>query len=303
MRRTPPSRSSTGPTRKARASHPPCCARASMPACSRGLCLFPRGPGGHQARRRAGAHRLQGQGQGRRHQVQAMFELHIEQGPILEAERQDDRRRHRRAGHALVRGDGEGPGIAHGRHAHGPAPECAAGRCPHDRGDPPGRHGQLPAVASVGLSRCGRTAATWCRAKCSSPWTCATRMRRCWMRWRPPSRPPSEDRRRNGRGGRGKAHLDFTGREVRRGHDQGRAQGAEKAGFSTREMVSGAGHDAAYIARVAPTTMIFVPCLGGISHNEAESTRRRNAGQAPRCCSRRCSPDRTRDTGRSSPGD
>ena len=39
-----------------------------------------------------------------------------------------------------------------------------------------------------------------------------------------------------------------------------------------REMAIGAGHDAAYIARVAPTTMIFVPCLGGISHNEAEST-------------------------------
>ena len=39
-----------------------------------------------------------------------------------------------------------------------------------------------------------------------------------------------------------------------------------------REMATGAGHDAAYIARVAPTTMIFVPCLGGISHNEAEST-------------------------------
>ena len=48
--------------------------------------------------------------------------------------------------------------------------------------------------------------------------------------------------------------------------------GAAKAGYSAREMVSGAGHDAAYIARVAPTTMIFVPCLGGISHNEAEST-------------------------------
>ena len=48
--------------------------------------------------------------------------------------------------------------------------------------------------------------------------------------------------------------------------------GAEKAGFAGRDMVSGAGHDAAYIARVAPTTMIFVPCLGGISHNEAEST-------------------------------
>lgn len=48
--------------------------------------------------------------------------------------------------------------------------------------------------------------------------------------------------------------------------------GAEKAGYTTRDMVSGAGHDAAYIARVAPTTMIFVPCAGGISHNEAEST-------------------------------
>ena len=48
--------------------------------------------------------------------------------------------------------------------------------------------------------------------------------------------------------------------------------GAETAGFGHREMVSGAGHDAAYIARVAPTTMIFVPCEGGLSHNEAEST-------------------------------
>jgi beta-ureidopropionase / N-carbamoyl-L-amino-acid hydrolase len=48
--------------------------------------------------------------------------------------------------------------------------------------------------------------------------------------------------------------------------------GAKEAGFSSRDMASGAGHDAAYINRVAPTTMIFVPCLGGISHNEAEST-------------------------------
>jgi N-carbamoyl-L-amino-acid hydrolase len=48
---------------------------------------------------------------------------------------------------------------------------------------------------------------------------------------------------------------------------------ATKSGYAMRDMVSGAGHDAAYIARVAPTTMIFVPCEGGISHNEAESTR------------------------------
>jgi N-carbamoyl-L-amino-acid hydrolase len=44
------------------------------------------------------------------------------------------------------------------------------------------------------------------------------------------------------------------------------------AGFSARDIVSGAGHDSCYIARAAPTTMIFVPSRGGISHNEAEWT-------------------------------
>jgi N-carbamoyl-L-amino-acid hydrolase len=34
--------------------------------------------------------------------------------------------------------------------------------------------------------------------------------------------------------------------------------------------VSGAGHDAVYMARVVPTAMIFVPCKDGISHNEVE---------------------------------
>jgi beta-ureidopropionase / N-carbamoyl-L-amino-acid hydrolase len=48
--------------------------------------------------------------------------------------------------------------------------------------------------------------------------------------------------------------------------------GAARAGLTSRDIISGAGHDAAYVARVAPTTMIFVPCAGGISHNEAEST-------------------------------
>ena len=36
------------------------------------------------------------------------------------------------------------------------------------------------------------------------------------------------------------------------------------------DMVSGAGHDSVYVSRVAPTAMIFVPCEGGISHNEIE---------------------------------
>ncbi len=48
-------------------------------------------------------------------------------------------------------------------------------------------------------------------------------------------------------------------------------QGAERGGFSHRDIVSGAGHDAVYMARVAPTAMIFVPCEDGISHNEIEN--------------------------------
>jgi N-carbamoyl-L-amino-acid hydrolase len=48
-------------------------------------------------------------------------------------------------------------------------------------------------------------------------------------------------------------------------------EAAETSGFATRDMISGAGHDAAYVARVAPAAMIFVPCKDGISHNEAES--------------------------------
>jgi beta-ureidopropionase / N-carbamoyl-L-amino-acid hydrolase len=47
-------------------------------------------------------------------------------------------------------------------------------------------------------------------------------------------------------------------------------EGAESSGFMTRDIVSGAGHDAAYVARVAPTAMVFVPCRDGISHNEIE---------------------------------
>ena len=42
-------------------------------------------------------------------------------------------------------------------------------------------------------------------------------------------------------------------------------------GLSHMDIVSGAGHDAVYLAKIAPTAMIFVPCEGGISHNEVEN--------------------------------
>jgi beta-ureidopropionase / N-carbamoyl-L-amino-acid hydrolase len=45
---------------------------------------------------------------------------------------------------------------------------------------------------------------------------------------------------------------------------------AKQNGLSYHDIISGAGHDAVYMARVCPTAMIFIPCVGGISHNEAE---------------------------------
>jgi N-carbamoyl-L-amino-acid hydrolase len=45
---------------------------------------------------------------------------------------------------------------------------------------------------------------------------------------------------------------------------------AERLGYSHRDIVSGAGHDACWINRVAPTAMIMCPCVDGLSHNEAE---------------------------------
>lgn len=41
-------------------------------------------------------------------------------------------------------------------------------------------------------------------------------------------------------------------------------------GYKHRRMISGAGHDSCYVSLVAPTSMIFVPCAGGVSHSEAE---------------------------------
>jgi len=45
---------------------------------------------------------------------------------------------------------------------------------------------------------------------------------------------------------------------------------AQSLGYSHRDLVSGPGHDAVYVARVAPAAMVFVPCERGLSHNEAE---------------------------------
>jgi len=48
-------------------------------------------------------------------------------------------------------------------------------------------------------------------------------------------------------------------------------KGAKIGGYAHMDIVSGAGHDAVYMSKVSPTGMIFVPCEGGISHNEIEN--------------------------------
>lgn len=45
---------------------------------------------------------------------------------------------------------------------------------------------------------------------------------------------------------------------------------AERLGYSHQNLISGAGHDACWINRVAPTAMVMCPCVDGLSHNEAE---------------------------------
>ncbi|MEQ1940473.1 Zn-dependent hydrolase [Mesorhizobium sp. CN5-321] len=49
---------------------------------------------------------------------------------------------------------------------------------------------------------------------------------------------------------------------------------AEKLGYSHMDIISGAGHDACWAAKVAPATMVMCPCVGGLSHNEAEDISR-----------------------------
>jgi N-carbamoyl-L-amino-acid hydrolase len=53
---------------------------------------------------------------------------------------------------------------------------------------------------------------------------------------------------------------------------------AERLGYSHMDIISGAGHDACWINRVAPTAMVMCPCVDGLSHNEAEEITKEWAG-------------------------
>jgi N-carbamoyl-L-amino-acid hydrolase len=53
-------------------------------------------------------------------------------------------------------------------------------------------------------------------------------------------------------------------------------EAAEGLGYPALDIVSGAAHDAVYLSRVAPAAMVFIPCEGGISHNEIENARQQD---------------------------
>ncbi|ANQ48856.1 Zn-dependent hydrolase [Flammeovirga sp. MY04] len=51
-------------------------------------------------------------------------------------------------------------------------------------------------------------------------------------------------------------------------------QASKKLGYPHRRIISGAGHDSVYTSKVIPTSMIFIPCKDGLSHNELESAKK-----------------------------
>jgi hypothetical protein len=62
--------------------------------------------------------------------------------------------------------------------------------------------------------------------------------------------------------------------------------GAEELGMPAMPIISGAGHDACYMSRVAPTGMIFIPCEDGISNNEIENATCEDCGSDATSCGR-----------------
>ncbi len=62
----------------------------------------------------------------------------------------------------------------------------------------------------------------------------------------------------------------FDPPEFDKGLVQSIREAAERLGYSHQDIISGAGHDACWINRVAPTAMVMCPCVDGLSHNEAE---------------------------------
>lgn len=208
-----------------------------------------------------------------RQALKAALEVHIEQGPVLERERTTI---------GVVTGVqhmSRHEVIVHGQEAH-------AGPTPMDLRRDPVRvlSDVLPALyaAAAESGPDARFTVGILEARPGSPNTVPG-----WLRFTCDLRHPDATRYR--------ALLDTAGRLVRESLARHGLEGsmrcvweapgvsfdprciaavdlaATSLGYPARRMVSGAGHDSCNTAPVVPTAMIFVPCAGGLSHNEAES--------------------------------
>jgi N-carbamoyl-L-amino-acid hydrolase len=228
-------------------------------------------------RRRTRTHRLCRRGAGRRASGRRLFRGAYRAGADPRSRRAADRHRHRRAGPALVRDHRHRPGGACRADPDAAAARCAGRRGADDRRGQPHR----PRARALCL-RDGRLCP-------GQPQFAQHDPRPGVLHGRfPPSRQRGADRdgpraARRLRRGRRVAKLEaevkefwyfpptpFDKRMVGAVREAAAAQN-----LPHQDIVSGAGHDAVYMARVAPTAMIFVPCVGGISHNEIEGRQAR----------------------------
>ena len=204
--------------------------------------------------------------------LHAYVEAHIEQGPILEIGAPEDRRRARHPGPAAIRDHGRRHGSACGHHTAASPPGCLRRGAAHRRRARPGRDrrkGHRPpddrTVRRLARhdehhsgkggddrgpapSRSGRARP----ARQGDPRICRKQAEPC---------SASVEILLASRG------VSFAGCVIEAVREE-----AARLGHGALDIMSGATHDAAFLARLCPSGMIFVPCRDGISHNEAEFT-------------------------------
>lgn len=201
------------------------------------------------------------------------IELHIEQGPILEAEQVEI------GVVTAVQGLRWYDLTLHGFPAHaGPTPMTV-------RKDPAKAMAQIITEVYKTAEELGpwaRSTFALFHSEPSSPNTIPETLR-CTLDMRHPDRDTLDEMERRMRAAVAAA-CEATGvtADIELGNDSPPVtfddscidavqQSATELGLSNLRMVSGAGHDACYVAKHAPTAMIFVPCEDGLSHNEAEA--------------------------------
>ncbi len=207
----------------------------------------------------------------------AFVELHIEQGPVLEARGRDDRRGRGRAGH-LVAGAHDRRPVEPRRHdADGDAPRRRATRPPRSSRTSAGSRPRW-AAHQVGDGRTARSPSRPRQRRAGQGGAHrrpAQHRRRAARRRRSRSWPTSAERARAPRRASTitrRSLARFEPVDVRPRPVLLVEKTAKALGHSVRRMPSGAGHDAQMLARVCPAAMVFTPSRGGISHNPAEHT-------------------------------